>query len=429
MGGGVIIMMIKIGIILLLGLILVSSGMIGYSHAKIPNLPPIPNITECQGVLFTIPGTMAGEEIIGTIHNDVILGYDGSDTIHGNEGDDIICGMGGNDTIHAGAGVDIINGGVGHDICYIEAGIDEALNCEEILYLDESHIGDVSTEPYLIGPITYTDAETDDVLTGDIFNLLVGGVVGASVDVTNQQQVPPGPGQPERIQINLALLNEDGSIFTSNGGSAVIPSGQTRTLDTVLELKEFGGFPLRFLVAVENPNTGITTELFTETNTMEVGPPPPPPIPTETFTASNPRVQDVSNGDIIRTIEINGQVRILVDINNDQSLEQPVAIEAQIFKDNILIDTVVLEQILSPLRDGDIGPMWMPLKNGNHSITINIFDNLTDRNSLIPEPLTITSFEVTGEDEFTTRELEKRIAALEALVIQLQAEIEALKGN
>ncbi len=82
-----------------------------------------------------MPGTYAGNEVIGGSGDDAIFGMtpgadlisgnggddilaagDGDDTIYGGQGNDTIYGQGGNDTLEGGDGNDIIHGGAGQDI-------------------------------------------------------------------------------------------------------------------------------------------------------------------------------------------------------------------------------------------------------------------------------------------------------------------------
>jgi Ca2+-binding RTX toxin-like protein len=71
------------------------------------------------------------ENVYATVHNDVLTGNSGVNTIYGLDGADTIVGLGGNDTIYGqngndslygGDGADFIDGGAGSDFCNLGAG-------------------------------------------------------------------------------------------------------------------------------------------------------------------------------------------------------------------------------------------------------------------------------------------------------------------
>lgn len=64
------------------------------------------------------------ENIIGTLHDDVIIGGAGANKFWGLDGDDAISGLGGSDTIWGGIGNDTINGGDHSDLLHGEDGND-----------------------------------------------------------------------------------------------------------------------------------------------------------------------------------------------------------------------------------------------------------------------------------------------------------------
>ncbi|WP_169570266.1 cadherin domain-containing protein [Sneathiella limimaris] len=83
-------------------------------------------------VIETMDGS-AGENIIGTVHADVLTGTEEADFIDGLNGDDVIYGRGGDDTIegdnqedlvYGGTGDDVIDGGRQDDTLYGESGND-----------------------------------------------------------------------------------------------------------------------------------------------------------------------------------------------------------------------------------------------------------------------------------------------------------------
>lgn len=73
---------------------------------------------------FTIDGTEADDELVGTAYKDTIRGFEGNDLLVGLQGDDILDGGPGDDVLQGGDGDDILLGGDGNDILFGEAGND-----------------------------------------------------------------------------------------------------------------------------------------------------------------------------------------------------------------------------------------------------------------------------------------------------------------
>lgn len=80
----------------------------------LPNGWPYQSERTCLGESVTIV-VVAGEPIVGTSGDDVILGSPEADHIDGGPGDDTICGLGGADVIRGGGGNDRLSGGGGRD--------------------------------------------------------------------------------------------------------------------------------------------------------------------------------------------------------------------------------------------------------------------------------------------------------------------------
>ena len=79
------------------------------------------------------------ENVIGTPHNDVLLGnprpnrmrgLGGNDLIVGRAGPDVLVGAAGNDRLRGGPGNDRLNGGPGQDACAQGAGTGRRVSCE-----------------------------------------------------------------------------------------------------------------------------------------------------------------------------------------------------------------------------------------------------------------------------------------------------------
>lgn len=67
-----------------------------------------------------------GDDIYGTVGDDIILGLEGNDTIFGLEGDDKLKGLGGDDILYGGVGDDFFSGSTGSDSIYGGSGNDLA---------------------------------------------------------------------------------------------------------------------------------------------------------------------------------------------------------------------------------------------------------------------------------------------------------------
>ncbi len=70
----------------------------------------------CNGLVATIVGTQADDEIVGTQNDDVIVALGGSDRIQASGGNDTLCGDAGNDDLFGDAGDDNLFGGPGNDV-------------------------------------------------------------------------------------------------------------------------------------------------------------------------------------------------------------------------------------------------------------------------------------------------------------------------
>ncbi|WP_103332183.1 calcium-binding protein [Pseudotabrizicola formosa] len=69
-------------------------------------------------------GTSDGEELAGTVLNDILLGGNGRDLIEGLDGNDVVAGEFGNDMLTGDAGDDIVLGGGGNDLLDGASGAD-----------------------------------------------------------------------------------------------------------------------------------------------------------------------------------------------------------------------------------------------------------------------------------------------------------------
>jgi Ca2+-binding RTX toxin-like protein len=79
----------------------------------------------CHGKRATIVGTRHDDRLVGTSGRDVIVGLKGDDRIIGKGGADWICGKSGYDRLYPGDGSDHVGGGRGGDTIYHSAGDDE----------------------------------------------------------------------------------------------------------------------------------------------------------------------------------------------------------------------------------------------------------------------------------------------------------------
>ena len=72
-------------------------------------------VTRCNGLPVTQPGTEGPDVIVGTSGRDVIATFGGNDRVSAGPGDDVVC---------LGAGNDALNGGAGDDLLVAEAAPD-----------------------------------------------------------------------------------------------------------------------------------------------------------------------------------------------------------------------------------------------------------------------------------------------------------------
>ncbi len=117
------------------------------------------------------------EGIIGSSHNDELIGDDFANTLEGGAGNDTLIGGGGNDVIEGGAGADTIDGGEGNDSISFEnatSGITLNLSntsgAEDTISNIEGIIGSAHADT-LTG-----DAESNSLLGGDGDDTLDGGL-------------------------------------------------------------------------------------------------------------------------------------------------------------------------------------------------------------------------------------------------------------
>jgi Ca2+-binding RTX toxin-like protein len=103
--------------------------------------PVVREYALCAGLEPTILGTGGDDVIVGTdgwdvIHglggDDVIDGLDGRDVICGGTGDDVIKGRGGRDTLYGQYGADLLIGGGNTDIVNGGIGVDECITGETV---------------------------------------------------------------------------------------------------------------------------------------------------------------------------------------------------------------------------------------------------------------------------------------------------------
>jgi Ca2+-binding RTX toxin-like protein len=124
--------------------------------------------------------TLAGiENVIGTRHNDTIVGSDGANHLFGMEGDDRLHGHNGNDTLVGGAGADLLDGWAGWDTADYSSGatwvsVDLRLTTAQVGGGEGNHaLGDTLT-----GIENLTGTMYGDVLIGNHVNNVLSGLLG-----------------------------------------------------------------------------------------------------------------------------------------------------------------------------------------------------------------------------------------------------------
>ncbi|SEQ24320.1 Ca2+-binding protein, RTX toxin-related [Loktanella sp. DSM 29012] len=178
----------------------------------------------------TIDGGVGDDTLSGDAGNDSIFGNDGDDTILGGEGDDSIRGGDGVDTIEGGAGNDTINGGDDNDTIDGGAGndvLDGNLGDDVVVGGDGN-----DTIQGGAGNDTLAGDAGDDSITGGVGSDSVTGGDGNDVINTGNHANPatdydyPGatvPGLP--IGDNDPFPNDDRDVVDGGAGDDIITTG------------------------------------------------------------------------------------------------------------------------------------------------------------------------------------------------------------
>lgn len=378
------------------------------------------------------PVTITGDSgrVNGSNGDDVILAEQGAKTVIARSGNDVICiletnvravaGQGDDVIISSSLGGNVLEGGPGDDTCFVHEN-DIVKGCENVIRLltsPEDEMSEETPREFLIGLRVLTDEKTGQPIVNN--TALIGEVILLTAEVTNQQLLD------RTLFVTVELTDDQGEVIYRNGETTVVPANGRAIAGAPIQPEKLGTLTLTTTIdeITIRGDDEIRNQVIKETTTLTIVE-RTRPTPTDTFQVTNPIVGQGSQNTPVTTAEINGELAILVDVNNGFDSQQQFVWE-------VTITTGANTEILT--REDSIGPLvnsqalatfWTPIKTGTANITINIFDNLTDRNTLAPA--VTTSITITGDDDFTTRELEARITALEALIAQLQTEIEALK--
>jgi Ca2+-binding RTX toxin-like protein len=136
--------------------------------------------------------------LYGTIYDDIIIGYAGSETLRGLSGNDILIGGSGNDSFYGGNGDDILAGGDGNDTLRGEDGIDTA---------------------------DYSDASSS--VTVNLSTTTSQNTVGAGTDTLTSIENLIGSSYSDTL-----TGNSDDNIFVAGAGDDAIDGGAgTDTID------------------------------------------------------------------------------------------------------------------------------------------------------------------------------------------------------
>ena len=128
----------------------------------------------CMGHKPTILGTAHADlQVSGTLGNDVIMTFGGSDIIYGQLGNDIICSGDGNDMVFAGGGNDIIFDDVGHNMLFGNTGNDLIYGGKD---RDVIHAGAGNDRVYGGGggDVIYGEAGNDMIFAGSGNDTVLG---------------------------------------------------------------------------------------------------------------------------------------------------------------------------------------------------------------------------------------------------------------
>jgi len=388
------------------------TGVDNYSFAQ--------EIPMCNG----IPATITNEArfwVNGTPGNDVIVALEGNMAIFGGEGDDIICSNGVSTLRN-------INGGEGNDTCYVTPE-NRVTDCEIIrdFLLDNNNNEasvelDVSAElvvpTVIVGDIIITNSDTRQVITDT-----TGIRTNAEITTTINNTVAPD----RIISFDAIILDENGNQVARNGsGAKNVLANTTEAFLIPIQFETAGNLTLTVNANLETLEDGFIEDPFFSQSFPITVTLPTDPTPTDVFIMSNPRVLSGIQNDIVTTINVDTVTNITVDINNGFDRTQEFVLEAVITTGSAT-ETITRESRISAIVNSNDSVAWIPIKTGTANITVNIFDNLTDRNEL--SPAVTTSVTIQGEEDFTTKELETRISVLEAAIIVMQQQIAELQAG
>ena len=168
------------------------------------------------------------ENVIGSLHNDVIFGSlsantlsggAGNDTIKADGGDDLVFGGDGNDSLMAGDGDDVIDGGAGDDTIQGDAGADSirAGTGHDFIYFDPNDVltdGGEGRDTIFVTS-AYVDFTSKNITNIEAIDLrAVGPSIGNSI-VLNESKVQAMVGSnPER---HLYIEGQTGDHVKLNG--------------------------------------------------------------------------------------------------------------------------------------------------------------------------------------------------------------------
>jgi len=393
----------------------------------------------CFGKVATIVGTNNDDTIRGTNGDDVIVSLGGNDRIYAFEGDDIICpgpgrntviGHGGNDTIIT-EGIDrtVFFGREGEDTCYGNNN-DMLLSCENIFTREQAAIGTLQENP------NNQESQGETMVTV-ILDKAVYDITG-KVFITTSEDIVFEDESTDLAFIDIiapngdkfSKLNPDQIVFSSDTS---LRESQLIADDNTFWLQE-GNFTVEISLidnvargnqdpADVTPKSKLQSAMFT---VNQPTPPIEPPVPTETITVDNPRVVSGIQNTVVTTVEVSDRTIVLIDFDNDQSVDQPYILQLTVTAGGITTVTTT-NGIIPAGNDTDIGAEWIPTKSGTSSITVSVTDDSNPPISLGPD--VTTSVLVTGQDDFSNEELQAQITDLEAQNANLQQQITDLEAR
>ncbi|MGL5008579.1 MAG: calcium-binding protein, partial [Paracoccaceae bacterium] len=189
------------------------------------------------------------ENVIGSTHNDTVLGNDLANEILGRDGDDLLKGFGGDDVLRGGFGSDTLDGGAGNDQLFGEDGADvlkggvgidtvdygasfEAVNLN--LGFGAGIGGDAQGDTYESIEILFGSQFADKLGGDNLANQIFGDLGNDTLTGFSGDDTLAGDGGAD-----LMLGGEGNDVYSVRDAGDVVNEVSTGGIDTVLSGIDF----------------------------------------------------------------------------------------------------------------------------------------------------------------------------------------------